>query len=64
MFQKTPIFRFRIYLLEFLKTNEKICVGSRIGDQAIDLNALPKLNYFEGINIESNVFARKSLNHF
>ncbi len=48
----------------FKKTNEKICVGSRIGDQAIDLNALQKLNYFEGINLESNVFARKSLNHF
>ena len=47
------------------KTSDKtICVGSRIGDYAIDLNALLKLNYFDGISLDRDIFNKKTLNDF
>ena len=47
------------------KTSDKtICVGSRIGDYAIDLNALHKLNYFDGISLDRDIFNKESLNNF
>ena len=47
------------------KTSEKtICVGSRIGNYAIDLNALHKLNYFEGITLNPDIFNKETLNDF
>lgn len=48
----------------FKKPNLQICVGTRIGDFAIDLNALHKLNYFNGIPLEDNVFGKNNLNLF
>ena len=47
------------------KTYDKtICVGSRIGDYAIDLNALHKLNYFDGISLYRDIFNKETLNDF
>ena len=47
------------------KTSDKtICVGSRIGDYAIDLNALHKLNYFDGISLDRDIFNQETLNDF
>ena len=47
------------------KTSDKtICVGSRIGDYAIDLNALLKLNYFDGISLDRDIFNKETLNDF
>ena len=47
------------------KTPKKtICVGSRIGDYAIDLNALNKLNYFDGISLDRDIFNKETLNDF
>ena len=47
------------------KTSDKtICVGSRIGDYAIDLNALHKLNYFDGISLDRDIFNKETLNDF
>ena len=47
------------------KTSDKtICVGSRIGDYAIDLNALHKLNYFDGISLNLDIFNKETLNDF
>ena len=48
----------------FKKSDKTICVGSRIGDYAIDLNALHKLNYFDGISLDRDIFNKKTLNDF
>ena len=48
----------------FKTSNKTICVGSRIGDYAIDLNALHKLNYFNGITLDREIFNKESLNDF
>ena len=48
----------------FKKDQKSPKVGSRIGNHAIDLNALHSLNYFEGISIDSNVFKNETLNEF
>ena len=48
----------------FKTSNKTICVGSRIGDYAIDLNALHKLNYFDGITLDRDIFNKESLNDF
>ena len=47
------------------KTSDKtICVGSRIGDYAIDLNTLLKLNYFDDISLDRDIFNKETLNDF
>ena len=48
----------------FKTSNKTICVGSRIGDYAIDLNALHKLNYFDGITLDREIFNKETLNDF
>ena len=48
----------------FKKSDKTICVGSRIGNHAIDLNALHKLNYFEGITLDRDLFNKETLNDF
>ncbi len=48
----------------FKKSDKTICVGSRIGNYAIDLNALHKLNYFQGITLDRDLFNKETLNDF
>lgn len=48
----------------FKTKNNTITVGTRIGDFAIDLNAMHQLNYFEGIELPKDIFAKKHLNSF
>ena len=48
----------------FKKSDKTICVGSRIGDYTINLDALHKLNYFDGISLVHNIFNKKTLNDF
>ena len=48
----------------FKKENNTVCVGTRIGETAIDLNALFTLNYFEGIDLGNDVFDQVNLNSF
>lgn len=45
-----------------IKTSEGVCVASRIGDYAIDLNALFTLGYLENLPFEKEDFATDSLN--
>lgn len=46
------------------KSDNSTCVATRIGDTTIDLNALQSLNYFEGIDLGSNIFNQETLNAF
>lgn len=46
------------------KANGKIRCASRIGKYAIDLYAMAKLGYFEGLGINKKVFKKKTLNDF
>jgi len=48
----------------FKKSDNNICVGTRIGDWAIDLKALHKLNYFDKIALEPGIFDKETLNDF
>ena len=48
----------------FKKADNSTCIGTRIGDTAIDLNALQNLNYFEGIDLIPGLFKQDSLNVF
>jgi len=48
----------------FKKSNKQTCIGTRIGDLAIDLNTLYRLNYFEDIPLKNDVFEKKNLNEF
>ncbi len=48
----------------FKKTDGNYCVGSRIGDTAIDLNQMNKLGYFKEISLDIDVFEQKNLNAF
>jgi len=48
----------------FKKSDNSICVGTRIGNHAIDLKALHKLNYFDGIALEPEIFNKETLNDF
>ena len=48
----------------FKRSDKTICVGSRIGNYAIDLNALHKLNYFDGITLDRDIFNKETLNDF
>ena len=48
----------------FLTRDDIITIGTRIGDQAIDLGALHQLGYFEGIPLTDDIFLQDSLNDF
>lgn len=48
----------------FLTRDDIITIGSRIGDQAIDLGALHQLGYFEGIPLTDDIFLQDTLNDF
>lgn len=48
----------------FKKQNNQVCIGTRIGDVAIDLGLLQKLNYFQNIPLNKDVFQKKILNDF
>ena len=48
----------------FKKSDNSICVGTRIGNTAIDLCTLQSLNYFEGINLVTDIFKQDTLNAF
>ena len=48
----------------FLTRDDVITIGTRIGDQAIDLGALHQLGYFKGIPLTEDIFLQDSLNDF
>lgn len=48
----------------FIRSDESITIGSRIGDTAIDLNALNQLGYFSQIELPDGIFLENSLNAF
>ena len=48
----------------FLTRDDIITIGTRIGDYAIDLGALHKLGYFDGIDLTDDIFMQDSLNDF
>lgn len=48
----------------FLAEDDHITIGTRIGDTAIDLNALHQYGYFEGITLPDDVFLQDTLNDF
>jgi len=48
----------------FKKQNKQVCIGTRIGDVAIDLGLMQKLNYFKNIPLNKDVFQKKKLNDF
>ena len=48
----------------FKKPDNNTCVGTRIGNTTIDLNALQSLNYFEEITLDDNIFNQETLNTF
>ena len=48
----------------FLTSDDVITIGTRIGDTAIDLGALYKLGYFNGIPLISDIFLQDTLNDF
>src|SRR6187402_1804265 len=48
----------------FLTKDDVITIGTRIGNNAIDLGALQQLNYFEGIELTDDMFMQDTLNDF
>jgi fumarylacetoacetase len=48
----------------FITKEDIITIGTRIGDYVIDLGALQKLNYFEGIDLTDDMFMQDTLNDF
>jgi fumarylacetoacetase len=48
----------------FITKEDVVTIGTRIGDYAIDLGALQKLNYFEGIELTDDMFMQDTLNDF
>ena len=48
----------------FLTKDDVITIGTRIGDNAIDLGALQQLNYFDGIDLTDDMFMQDTLNDF
>lgn len=48
----------------FLTKDDVITIGTRIGDNAIDLGALQSLGYFEGIDLTDDMFMQDTLNDF
>lgn len=48
----------------FITRNDDITIGSRIGNTAIDMGALQRLGYFEGIELTDDMFMQDTLNDF
>ncbi|MCE2496329.1 MAG: fumarylacetoacetase [Flavobacteriales bacterium] len=48
----------------FLRNDEALCAGTRIGDTAINLGALQQLGYFSGIDLPEGIFLENSLNAY
>ncbi|MGE4346191.1 MAG: fumarylacetoacetase [Flavobacteriaceae bacterium] len=48
----------------FLTKDDIVTIGTRIGDSAIDLNALYQLGYFSGIQLTDDIFLQDTLNAF
>ncbi|MGB6153680.1 MAG: fumarylacetoacetase [Pricia sp.] len=48
----------------FLTRDDNITIGSRIGDYAIDIDALHRLGYFSEIPLTKDIFSQDSLNNF
>lgn len=48
----------------FITKNNDITIGTRIGNTAIDMGALQRLNYFEGIDLTDDMFMQDTLNDF
>ncbi|MCW5516563.1 fumarylacetoacetase [Muriicola sp. Z0-33] len=48
----------------FLTRDDVITIGTRIGDQAIDLGALHQLGYFKDIPLTDDIFLQDTLNDF
>jgi fumarylacetoacetase len=48
----------------FMAHDDHLTIGTRIGNYAIDLNALHQLGYFEGIVLPEDVFLQDTLNDF
>ena len=48
----------------FMANDDHLTIGTRIGNYAIDLNALHQLGYFEGIVLPEDVFLQDTLNDF
>ena len=48
----------------FLTRDDIITIGTRIGDQAIDLGALHQLGYFKDIPLTDDIFLQDTLNDF
>ncbi|NNE75598.1 MAG: fumarylacetoacetase, partial [Pricia sp.] len=48
----------------FLTRDDIITIGTRIGDQAIDLGALHQLGYFKNIPLTDDIFLQDTLNDF
>lgn len=48
----------------FITRNNDITIGSRIGDTAIDMGALQRMGYFEGIELTDDMFMQDTLNDF
>ncbi|MEZ4853699.1 fumarylacetoacetase [Flavobacterium sp.] len=48
----------------FITKNNDITIGSRIGNTAIDMGALQRLGYFEGIELTDDMFMQDTLNDF
>lgn len=48
----------------FITKEDVITIGTRIGDFAIDMNALQQLGYFDGIELTDSVFLQDTLNDF
>ena len=48
----------------FITKEDVITIGTRIGNNAIDLGALQQLNYFDGIELTDDMFMQDTLNDF
>ena len=48
----------------FLRPDDVITAGTRIGNYAIDLAVLHHLGYFKGIDLDRDVFTQDTLNDF
>lgn len=48
----------------FITKDDVVTIGTRIGDYAIDLGAMQRMNYFDGIELTDDMFMQDTLNDF
>ena len=48
----------------FITKNDDITIGTRIGNTAIDMGALQRMHYFDGIELTDDMFMQDTLNDF